>query len=313
MKAAYINDFGGPEVLQYGALNEPFRSDEEQIKVRVRFASINPVDAKTRAGNHRFILGKKFPRVLGYDFDGEVVEADSKDLFSIGDRVCGRTDNKNGGCYAQYIYCSAQVVSRIPNNIGFKEAAALPLAGCTALQALRDQGSILSGSNVVINGGSGGVGHLAIQIAKAYGAQVTAISSKRNEDLVLSLGANQWIGYENGPVYHRLGNCDLLFDAIGNLSYTSFISTINKGGSFIEILPRPKLLVWKLLSLLKNHRVRTLVMKSRSEDLDLLLKWMSEGKLHILIDKEFNLSEAQEAHEYLSLGRTKGKLILRIP
>jgi NADPH:quinone reductase-like Zn-dependent oxidoreductase len=312
MKAAFIRSFGPPEVLEVGDLEDVQPRSSSESLVQVAYASVNPVDTKTRQGNHRFILGKKFPRVLGYDISGTVMKSSDNSSFRPGDRVCGRVDNKDGGAYASLARCGNEVLVKVPENVDLGSAAAVPLAGCTALQALRDKGNLRPGNKVLINGASGGVGHLAVQIAHIMGAEVHAVGSQRNHQFLHELGAIKLLDYKQENWKKGLEKYDVIFDVAGTMSFPEMRRHIRMEGSFVEILPRPKLIWWKFFSLFDSRKVSTLLMKSNAEDLQLLLNWMAEGRLRLVIEHEFPLEEVVQAHKQMETGHTRGKIVLKI-
>lgn len=179
MKAAIINRYGSPDVLQYAEVVKPaIKSD--RILIEVHASSVNPVDWKIREGMLKVLTGNNFPLILGFDVAGEVVAVGEKVTnFKPGDAIYAYLNSIPGGAYAEYVAASAQVVCLKPNNMTYEQAAVVPLAATTALQALRDSGNIKQGQKVLINGASGGVGTFAVQIAKAWETEVTGVCSTK--------------------------------------------------------------------------------------------------------------------------------------
>ena len=196
MRAVEYDQYGDAEVLHMADHPVPQRL-RGQLMIEVLASSVNPIDYRIRRGEMKLLIPFGFPRVPGYDVAGIVAESDSDSLFAVGDRIMAFLDHTRGGALADYAVCSDSVAARIPDSMSMQEAAAIPLAGTTALQSLRDHGKIKSGQTVLVNGASGGVGMFAVQIAKHYGCHVDAIASGRNKEFCLSLGADHFYDYEH--------------------------------------------------------------------------------------------------------------------
>ena len=313
MKAAIINQFGNPDIFEIKDVEKPVIKPD-QVLIKVNAVSINPIDWKQRKGNHKFILGSSFPIILGYDVCGEVVELGNKiDKLKIGDIVFGVLDNKYGGALAQFAVGHEKCFSIKPKNISNEEAAAFSMVSLTSLQALRDKVNLKAGQTVLINGASGGVGHVAIQIAKVLGAKVIAVASLKSKDFVERFSPDIFVAYNEQDVLNLDQKVDVFFDVVGNYSFPKTKHLLNPGGVYINTLPRPKILVHKLYQLFSNgKKVKTLLMKHDNSDLDKIAQWITEGKLKISIDKTFQLEQITEAHEYAQKGHNKGKNIIVI-
>jgi NADPH:quinone reductase-like Zn-dependent oxidoreductase len=245
MKAAIIHQYGEPDVLQIAEIPKPTLQNH-QLLLKVHAASINPIDWKTRKGMLKFLINQKFPIALGFDVCGEVVEVGNQvTKFKPGDMVYGMV-NFPGGAYAEYAIVSESAAAFKPNNMTAEEAAALPVAALTALQSLRDLGGIQPGQKVLINGGSGGVGTYAVQIAKAYETEVTAVCSGKNLDLVKSLGADRAIDYTQQDFTTNSETYDIVFDTIANKSLKECKKVLQKTVSILRHCPNP-VACWKLL------------------------------------------------------------------
>jgi len=219
MKAVIINRYGSPDVLQYQDVELP-QIKRDQLLVRVHAASVNPIDWKIRKGMLRLFTGNSFPMILGFDVSAEVVEVgQSVTQFKPGDLIYARLDQLPGGAYAEYAAVAAKVAALKPENLTHEEAAAVPLAALTALQALRDEGGLQPGHKVLINGSSGGVGTFAVQIAKAMAAEVTAVCSPKNIELAKTLGADHTLDYTQQDFTQDVARYDIIFDAVGNRSF----------------------------------------------------------------------------------------------
>lgn len=313
MKAAIINKFGSSDVFEISDIQIPAPKDD-QVLVRVFATSINPIDWKQRKGNHRFILGSPFPIVLGYDVCAEIIETGRKiTKFNVGDIVFGVLNNKYGGALAEYAVGTEKCFVLAPRNIRFEDAAAFPMVSLTSLQAFRDKANLKPGMTVLVNGASGGVGHIAVQIAKLMGARVIAVSSSRNQSFVETLEPFQFIDYTKQDILKLYVKVDVFFDVSGVYSFPKCLHLLNHGGVYITTLPRPKILIHKLLQLFtRGKKVKTLLMKHSSTDLEQVAQWIRNGKLKVELDEIFNLNNISAAHNYAEAGHSKGKNVVVI-
>ena len=313
MKAAIINQFGSPEVFELTEIEKPQIKDD-QILIKVFTHGVNPIDWKQRKGNHKFILGSPFPIVLGYDICGEVVGIGSNiSKLKVGDQIVGVLDNKYGGALAEFAIGHEKCFALKPENISNEEAAAFPMVALTALQAFRNKAKLQYGQTVLINGASGGVGHMAMQIAKLMGAKVIAVSSTNSRDFVNDFESDQFIDYTKENVLDINEKVDVFFDVAGNYSFPKCIKLLKKGGVYINTLPRPKILIHKIIQLFtRRKKVKTLLMKHNSDDLKIISDWIREGKLKVSIDEVFSLRNIVAAHDYAQKGHNKGKNVIVI-
>jgi 2-desacetyl-2-hydroxyethyl bacteriochlorophyllide A dehydrogenase len=312
MKAAIINTWGGPDVFEIKEVEQP-KPEANQLVIKVYASSINPADWKHRIGNHKYVLGAPFPIILGYDVCGEVIEV-GKEIakFKIGDIVFGDLDNKYGGALAEYAVGHENCFALKPENITTLEAAAFPLVSLTAIQALH-KANIRSGNTVLINGAAGGVGHIAMQLAKIYGARVIAVASHRNKNLVESFQPDEFIDYTKQDILKLEEKVDIFFDTIGNLSFRKTRHLLNKGGTYINTLPRPKIIAHKFFQIFSGgKKVKTLLRKHSNEDLKQIADLIQIGKLKVAIDKTFKLEDIALAHTYAQKGHTIGKNVIEI-
>ncbi len=313
MKAAVIHEYGGPEVLRLEEIPEPVLKKNE-ILVKVYAASVNPVDWKQRKGNHKFFLKARFPVVPGYDVSG-VIERTGSEVkgFSPGDEVYSRLRRKFGGAFAEYAAAPESATARKPGNIDHYQAAGIPLAGQTALQALRDKADLKPGMQVMIIGAAGGVGHFALQIAKLYGVTTTAVCSSDHADLLNKLKPDFHIDYRRNDYLKAEKRYDVIYDAAGVESFLTCRKILRPGGVYITVLPRPKLIIHKLVSLFsRGRRVRTQLQRPRSRDLEYLADLVENGRLQVIIDSEFPIEKTSEAHRRAEEYNTEGKIIIRI-
>ena len=312
MKAAVIDRYGPAHCLKVREMPEP-ELGEDEILVKVKASSVNPVDWKIRQGKLKIVTGTDFPKILGADFSGDVVETGTqiKD-YKKGDAVFGIIPAVKGGAYAEYLKVKPQKLALKAKNISYEAAAATPLAGLTALQGLRDYGNLMPGQKVLINGASGGVGTFAVQIAKAVGAIVTGVCSTRNLELVKSLGAENVLDYTKEEVLNPQQQYHLIFDAQGNLSFNKAKKCLYDDGQLVTTLPSPKSIFEILLSKFnKNKGMKTFFITPNHEDLVELKRLTEEGKLQPQIDRTYPLEELAEAHEYSEGGHARGKIIIQ--
>src|SRR6056297_929014 len=313
MKAATINQFGAPDVFEISAIEKP-KIKNDQLLIKVIAVGINPIDWKQRKGNHKFILGSPFPIVLGYDICGEVVETGSEiKQFKKGDNVFGVLDNKYGGALAEFAVGHENCFALQPQNISDAEAAAFPMASLTALQALRDKAGLQKGQSVLILGASGGVGHMAIQIAKIMGAKVIAVASQASKTFVEQFHPDEFIDYQTEDIINLQQKVDVFFDVAGIYSFPRCKHLLNPGGVYINTLPRPKILIHKILQwFTKGKKAKTLLMKHNQEDLQQIKQWIEENEIMVKIDRSFRLEEVSEAHAFAQQGHSKGKNVVLI-
>lgn len=323
MKAIVYHRYGPPDVLELQDIAKPVPADDE-VLVRVRASSVNPVDWHTLTGVPyvlRLMEGLRRPKSerLGVDFAG-TVEAVGKGVtrFRSGDDVFGGRN----GAFAEYVTVrEVRGVVPKPSNITFEEAAAVPVAGLTALEGLRQKGQLKAGQHVLINGASGGVGTFAVQIAKSLGAVVTGVCSTRNVDLVKSLGADQVIDYTRED-FTRLGQrYDLLLDVAGGRSWSEYKRILNPVARLVMV-GGPKRNRWigpigggvriLLASRRASQKVIGFITKMSQENLIALKELLEAGKMRPVIDRRYTLSEVSAALSYLGEGHAKGKIVVSL-
>ncbi|ARV60636.1 zinc-binding alcohol dehydrogenase [Nostocales cyanobacterium HT-58-2] len=313
MKAVVIRQYGSPEVLQYEEV-EPPKIKPDQLLVKVHASCINPVDWKIRQGMLRFITGNKFPMMLGFDLSGEVVEVGSQvTRFQPGDQIYASLSPPAGGAYAEFAAVPEKNAALKPTNMTYEEAASVPIAALTALQALRDQGNIQPGQTVLVNGASGGVGTFAVQIAKALGAQVTAVCSTKNIELVKSLGADHVIDYTQQDFTQDTAQYNIIFDAVAKQSFSGSKKALKPKGIYITTLPTPETLVQSFLTaLIPGQKAKIILETPKSQDLVYLKDFIESGKIRSVIDRTYPLQELAAAHEYSETGRAAGKIVITV-
>jgi NADPH:quinone reductase-like Zn-dependent oxidoreductase len=252
MQAVRIHRFGGPEVMAIEEIDRPTPAVDE-VLIKVFAASVNPVDAKMREGKYPVVTEKDLPYVLGRDVSGEIAAAGSDVAsFLIGDKVFAFLSPEHGG-YEEYVLARADEVAAKPQSLEAIGAAAVPLAGITAWQGLFEHGGLQSGQRVLIHGGAGGVGHFAIQFAKAKGAWVATTVSSSDKDFVTDLGADQVIDYKAEKFEDVIAPVDLVFDLIGGETQERSFSAVKPGGALISTLQEPDKARAKKLNILSGR------------------------------------------------------------
>ncbi len=309
-KQIVIPTFGEPEVLSIQSSSMP-TPDKGEVLVKVAFAGVNPIDAKTRAGLGWAAAQNKdnLPWVLGYDISGSVVECgEDTDRFEIGDKVAGFIGFPlQGGGYSQYITVPEEMLSRIPPAVTLEAAAALPLAGQTAIQAL-DKVSVQEGQRVLILAGAGGVGHIAVQLAVAAKAEVFTTCSEANLDYLATLGAHA-INYQFSPVSERVEDADALVDLVGGDAALDALKCLKDGAKVVTVPTLSAELICEKAKLLGFDATGMLVDPSR-EQLDAMLYLVSIGLLKTEIYKIYPMEQVVDAHKQMETGRTRGKILL---
>ncbi len=316
MRAMVFDEYGGPEVLRPADVPEP-EADKDEVVVRVRATSVNPVDWKIREGKLRLFIPLRAPRVLGFDVSGEVVRggAEAK-RFAAGAPVFGMLDPRRNGACAEYVAVRESFLAPKPARLSHVEAAALPMAAVTARQALRNHAQLKHGERVLVVGASGGVGSFAVQLAKAEGAVVTGVCSSRNVDFVRSLGADEVVPYDQRAMSDA-GTFDVIFDAVGLQSFFSLSGQLNPTGRYVTTLPNAaNVLSWAVLPVasLAGYGKRSYAVNTRpdTEDLLALTGLCEAGKLRPHIEKEYTLEQLPEAHRRSQSGRVVGKLVVTV-
>jgi 2-desacetyl-2-hydroxyethyl bacteriochlorophyllide A dehydrogenase len=313
MKAAVIYSYGKPEVFQIQDMPVP-EIKANEVLIKVYASSVNPIDWKLRQGMLKYVFGSAFPIVPGYDVAGEIVKTGAEvKKFKTGDPVFCRLKNKYGGGYAQFAPAREDILAMKPEEISFHEAASVPLAALTALQALRDQGKIKKGDKVLINGAAGGVGHFALQIAKYYGAHVTAVCSSRHTKMMDELKPDVWIDYNTSDFLHGKEKYNIIYDVVGNKNFFSCFSKLTGKGAYITTQPYPSDFIQVGLSaLIPGKSSHVIWVKSVGKDLEFLANLVKEGKMVPYIDKTFRLEDISLAHEYAESGHIEGKIVIEI-
>ena len=314
MKAFYKLSFKKSETGIYGDLPDP-AAGRKQLLIEVKAVSINPVDYKINNADTRWMPGAKLPKIVGSDFAGIVrtpVEGDSK--FKEGDRVYGAVPIFFGkpGSLAELLVTGPENARHIPEGMSFQEAASLPVAALTALNGIR-RCKITAGSKLLINGATGGVGHFAVQIAKAKGAVVTATCSESNSELALQLGADKVIGYRREDLANTADAYDAILDAWGQMKFKDIFRLLRKDGAYASplFLIAPAFLTNIVWWFTRKH-ITSMNMRKREEDYDEIEKLFSAKKLKPVIENVFTLDKAAGALAFAEKGKPRGKVIITL-
>ncbi|MFT5420805.1 MAG: NADPH:quinone reductase-like Zn-dependent oxidoreductase [Candidatus Endobugula sp.] len=308
MKAVQINKFGDRSVLELNANVEIPTPAANEVLIKVKSASVNPVDWKIREGYLQAMLNHTLPLTLGWDVSGEVVATGEQvSKLNVGDAVYSRPDIAKNGSYAEYITVVADEVAIKPKSLSWQEAAGVPLAALTAWQSLYELAKLEAGERVLIHAGSGAVGQFAIQLAKLRGATVYTTTSSKNTRLVLSLGADHAIDYHKED-FSELKEIDVVFDTIGGETQANSWKTLKKGGRLVSITENPD----EAIAAKHNVSAFFCFVQPNSEQLDKLAEFADAGKLKVSIDSEFGLDEVTKAHERSESGRAQGKIIINV-
>jgi alcohol dehydrogenase len=310
MKAAQINEYGGPEVLKTvdDALNPHAGAGE--VLVEVSAAGVNPFDYKIREGYMKDYFALHFPAVLGGDFTGVVAElGDGVTGFKLGDEVYGQANAAGGqGSYAEFTPVKVEQVALKPKNLDFVTAAAIPLAAASAYQAIAEHINLQSGQKVLIHGGAGGIGVFAIQLAKNLGAHIATTVSTEDAEFVKSLGADEVIDYKNQKFEEVLKDYDAVFDTVGGETNKKSYQVLKSGGILVSMVDQPD------EELVKKYSVTYVqqMTHTNSDKLSKLAELVDQGKLKVTVAKVFPLDQASEALGYLQNGHPKGKVVIKI-
>lgn len=312
MKAIAIDRWGGPDVLMLRDVPRPVAGIGE-VLVQVHYAALNPIDFKIRNGRFRWFMSRRFPKIPGLEASGVVVATGGGVTdISVGSRVFIQTSRRfRMGCYAEFAIAEADRCLLLDENDDMQVCSSLAVAPVTALQCLRDHGRVREGSRVLINGASGSVGRCAVQIARMMGADVTAVCSTRNLDLVLRDGAHRVIDYTTTSVAETEEQYDLILDCVSTLRFSACQKVLKPQGVFVNLMLRPADLLWqKISNPFRKQQFLTALMDYRPDDLQWILRQLRRGALHLPLDRMVSLEEAADAHRYIETGRATGKVLL---
>ena len=311
MKAVQINSYGGNDVLEINENASKPSPAKGQVLVEVYATSINPIDWKVRAGYLKEMVPLQFPATLGGDFSGAVFEVGEGVInFKVGDEVYGQGGILNGGSgsFAEFVAANTLKILVKPKSLDFAQAAALPLTGISALQALEDHIHLTKGQKILIHGGAGGIGTFAIQLAKSQGAYVVTTVSADEKDYAKSLGANEVIDYKNEAFEDKLADFDAVFDTVGGETTDRSFKVLKRGGIIVSMVGQPN------TDFAQKYGVTAIGQNTDAnpERLNRLAELVNSGKIKAHIDKVFPLEQAKEAFRHLEEGHPRGKVVLKI-
>lgn len=311
MQAIGFRQYGTEDVLEPLTVARPAVASDS-VLIRVVAAGVNPADWRFRSGQLRFALRLKLPFVPGADVAG-LVEAVGPAVtrFRPGDAVYAMLPTVAGGGYAEYAAVAETAVAAMPPTLSFVEAAAVPLAALTGLQALRDRAELQPGAHLLIHGASGGVGTFAVQIAKAIGARVTATCSGQNIERVRDLGADTVLDYTRLDVTAGPANYDVIFDAVNAYGFRGWRRVLRPGGTFVTVNPLTGTINPDWLAAFRSgRRVRSVMVQPSGSDLETLSRWIIAEQVRPVIDRTYPLADAAAAQRYSATQRARGKLVL---
>jgi NADPH:quinone reductase-like Zn-dependent oxidoreductase len=322
MKAIVSNKYGSPDILEFTEVEKPIPMDN-QVLVKVHAASLNFGNLVLLKGEPflaRFAFGLLKPkyRIPGGDIAGQV-EAVGKGVqqFQPGDEVFGDLSGFGWGGFAEYVSVPETALVLKPANLSYEEAAAVPMAGVTALQGLRNKGKIQSGQKVLINGASGGVGTFAVQIAKSYGAEVTGVCSTRNLDILESLGADFCIDYTKEDFIQWAQSYDLILGVNGHNPLSAYKRSLNPKGIFVHVGGSgaqmfQAMFMGPWISMTGSKKMGTFLQRPNRKDLLYMKELIEAGKVKPVIDRSYKLSEVPDAFRYFEEGHAQGKVVITI-
>ena len=332
MKAFFINRYGKSDVLTSGELPEPTLRDDD-VLVQIHAAGVNPVDHKIRDGEFKLLLPYKMPLILGTDLAGVVVRVGPRvRRFKAGDEVYARADDDRIGTFAELIAIKEDSLALKPANLSMEEAASIPLVALTAWQTLVEKGGLKKGQKVLIHAGSGGVGTIAIQLAKHVGAMVATTASAVNADMLKGLGADIVIDYKKDDFSTQLKGYDLVIDTQGGDTLKRSLRVLKPGGKLIGIAGPPdsdfaklrgmnsfvRLVMWLLSYGIRNAARRSGTsysfhfMTANGQQLVEITRLIEAGHIRPVIDRIFPFEETRQALDYVETGRTKGKVVIKV-
>mgnify|MGYP006186127831 FL=1 len=330
MKAAYINRYGNIDDVQLDGQSKP-PITENDVLVKIHAASINPLDLRVLEGEFKAIQPVKFPFILGNDFAGTVVQVGANvKQFKAGDEVYAKTDQN--GAFAEYTVVHQSSLALKPQNISMELAASLPLVSLTAWQALVEIAKVQAAQKVLIHAGSGGVGSIAIQLAKHLGATVATTTSGKNAQWVKALGADIIVDYKTTDFEQELKDYDVVLDTQGGKILEKSLNVLKRGGRIISISGPPDrefaeaihanwllkciipLLSWSIRNKAKKKGITYsfLFMQPNGQQLSEISKLVESGNINPIVDKTYAFTEIKDAFQYVNTGRAKGKVVLKI-
>jgi NADPH:quinone reductase-like Zn-dependent oxidoreductase len=311
MKSAQINKYGSSEVIEINQSTSEPTISSGKVLVIIKAAGVNPVDWKIREGGMQQLISLQFPSTLGIDFSGvikQVGEGVSPSDFKQGDEVYGQAGVINGGsgAFAEMALANTESIANKPKRLSHAEAAGLPLVGVSAWQALVENIGLSKGQKILIHGGAGGIGSIAIQLAKYLGADVATTVSINDKQFVQELGADQVIDYKTQTFEDLLHDYDAVFDTVGDETYRRSFKVIKKGGVIVSMLDQPD------SELMNQYGVKAIFQFTQAdrERLTKLTQWVDENNIRVNVEKTFSLDEAGKALDYQKDVHPRGKVVL---
>ena len=313
MKSAQINRYGRSEVIEFNQNTPLLNLSSEKILVDVKVAGVNPIDWKIREGYMKQMISLQFPSTLGMDFSGIIKEV-SKDIsteeYKQGDEVYGQASVTNGGtgAFAEIALTNTDNVALKPKSLNYAEAAALPLVGVSAWQALVENMELSKDQKILIHGGAGGIGSIAIPLAKNLDAYVATTASSDDKEFVQNLGADEVIDYKSQDFEELVHDYDAVYDTVGGQTYTKSFKVLKKGGIIVSMLEQPN------SDLMEKFGVKAIFQLTQvnKDRLTQLAKWIDKNNIKIHVDKTFSLDETAKALDYVKDVHPRGKVIIKI-
>jgi NADPH:quinone reductase-like Zn-dependent oxidoreductase len=304
MKAVRMHTYGGPEVLFFEDVPQP-EAGADEVLIRVHAAAVNPVDWKIRDGYGKETFGHQLPHILGCDVSG-VVEAVGKDVQRLkpGDAVYGYISLRREGTYAEFVTAKASEVTLKPSSLDFVEAAAIPVGALTSWQALFDIAQLASGQKILVHAAAGGVGSMAVQLAKAKGAYVIGTASARNADFLRELGVDEVIDYQTTRFEEVARDVDVVFDTMGGETQERSFQVLKPGGVLVSSVSPPPAF--------EGVNVAMVGVQPNAAQLDEITQLIDAGKVKPFVETILPLGEVRRAHELSKSGRTRGKIVLQV-
>lgn len=308
MRAVEVPVYGPPEVMRVAEVPRPEVGDGELL-IRVHAAGVNPVDTQARRGEASSLVGSGLPYVPGFDVSGVVVEIGGRVAsFAPGDEVFAHLDLRRGGGYAEYALAPMGEVARKPNGIDHTESASLPLVALTAWQTLVEIADVRPGQVVLIHGGAGGVGSIAVQLAKWRGARVIATASARNHEFLRDLGADQVIDYNEQRFEEVVRDVDVILDTVGGDTQQRSLDVLREGGTLVSIVG----LTPAARATTRNVRVRSMLVRPDAEQLARIAELVESGAIRPIVSYVIPVARAAEAHIQSETRSTRGKIVLDV-
>ncbi len=315
MRAAICTSYGDAQSISVGEVERPKRQPGELL-IEVHASSINPVDWKILRGDLRILYGLKPPRIIGGDFAGIVLECDRDSPFKPGQKVWGLTDirqfKSTPGAHCEVTRCASHLVDAMPTTLSFTEAATLHLVGLTAYQSLVHHARLQSGQKVLINGCSGGVGFIAVQLAKALGAQVTGVCSQRNHDMAYRMGCDHVIDYQTNDPLAAVDTYDVWFDVVGKYNLRHTRHQLTRTGTYLNIVKLFSTSLSSLLNPLRRQASHAVFVSPNADDLARLRALIDASAIRPLIERTYPLTSIADALTHSRTHRVVGKLAVSV-